>query len=159
MRKLLVTVLSLAFLVSCQSKTESTSTLQVEASNGTSEFKVGEVAYKAKIGTQYFGSDETTSQFSITCQQDEPLALLQITFANEKDATSNREYSTRENFMRIPEGEVSISLSGKDFGDLEYVSPEGKGAVSTKGRTLNIANLKLVNRDGAEKIVNAAIAF
>jgi hypothetical protein len=71
---------------SCNNKTSENNTVGIETSDKetTTTFTVDGTAYKGKVSTQYFGSNKETDNFSVVCQQDEPLVLLQAVFANEK---------------------------------------------------------------------------
>ena len=130
----------------------------VVATNGSNSFMVDGKEYFGKIETQYFG-DEKTGAFSVVCQQDDPLVLLQITFANEADAGTEKNLKLTQNFMRLENGEVNISLSGTAMGALEYVSSGAEADVSIKDRTIIIKNLQLANRDAAIKTVNATLSY
>ena len=157
MKKILMGLLTFcAMFVGCENKKEYVP--EVVSTNGSNAFTVDGKEYFGKVETQYFG-DEKTGAYSIVCQQDDPLVLLQITFANEEDAGSEKHLTLTQNFMRLENGEVYISLSGTAMGALEFVSTEAKGDVSVKDRTVTIKNLKLTNRERAIKTVSAILSF
>lgn len=122
-------------------------------------FTFNGTSFKGISSTQYFG-DKITGQFSVLCQQDEPLALLQAVFANEKDALSGVPLKPAESFYSLEAGEVHVALSGKAIGDNEFItSSSSSGSISISDKTLIIKDLKLYNGDHQEKVVNANISF
>ncbi|GAB3426114.1 hypothetical protein GCM10027516_29710 [Niabella aquatica] len=132
--------------------------LGLDRSSGqTANFSVGDITYSGKVSTQYFG-DKAKDGFSIVCQQDEPYALLQVTFATEAQAKGS--LKPAEGFYSMEPGEAHIALSGAKLGSQEFVTKEeSTGSISVEGNKLVLKNLKLFNLDGHSKTVNAALAF
>ncbi len=123
----------------------------------TASFTVDGKAYKGSVSTQYF-ADKVTGQFSVLCQQDEPLALLQAVFKNEKEAAGN--LKPAGGFYSMDPGEANIALSGTAIGDKEFITKSNStGNISVSDRTLTIKDLKLFNSDNKEKTINATIAY
>lgn len=137
---------------------EENASLTVNDDEGkTGSFSASGTDFKGRSSTQYFG-DKVTGQYSVLCQQDEPFALLQAIFSNEKETTGT--FKPKEGFMSIEPGQVHVALSGTAIGDKEFVTKSSStGSVSVSGRTLTIKDLKLYNRDNAEKVVSASIDF
>ena len=138
--------------------TEENASFTVNDDEGkTGSFSASGTDFKGKSSTQYFG-DKVTGQYSVLCQQDEPFALLQAVFSNEKETTGS--FKPKEGFMSIPAGEAHVALSGTAIGDKEFVTKSSStGSISVSGRTLTIKDLKLYNSDNAEKVVSASIDF
>ena len=170
--KSIVALISLALLItSCAGNgdkmnddTITKNAVEAATSNNNDEGKTGTFTFNGRtvsgtVETQYFGSDKVNSNFSVLCQYDEKdpkdllnpeFALLQITFLNEKDATSNA------NFKLIPgsklsttgaeSGSVIVSLSGSryTFHDKNYAgNSKSTGTIKVEGRQIIITNMKL----------------
>lgn len=123
----------------------------------TASFIVDGASYKGNVSTQYFG-DKITGQFSVVCQQDEPLALLQAVFKNEKEAAGN--LKPAGGFYSMEPGEAYVALSGPAIGDKEFITRSNStGSITVSDKTLTIKDLKLFNSDNKEKVVNATITY
>jgi hypothetical protein len=151
--------------------TESTTTTSSESSDEkTGEFSIDGTNVSGKVETQYFG-DKEKGNFSVLCQHNEGATsanfeLLQATFVNEKDATTNpnlKIYSGSSLPMTEPEpGIVAVALSGVggDLGDKEYTgTSKSTGSITISNKVLTIKDLTLYNSDGKMKTVNAKIPF
>ncbi len=151
--------------------TENTSAAPSENNDEKSgEFSIDGTTIKGKAETQYFG-DKEKGNFSVLCQHNEsaPSAnfeLLQATFVNEKDATTNSNlkiYSGSSLPMTEPEpGIVAVALSGvgSDLGDKQFTGTgKSTGSITVSNRVLTIKDLTLYNSDGKMKTVNAKIPF
>lgn len=145
---------------SCNSNTpkeSNTADIEISDKAKTAAFTVDGTAYKGKVTTQYFG-DKVTGQFSVLCQQDEPFALLQAVFKNEKEAAGS--LKPAGGFYSMEPGEAHIALSGTAIGDKEYVTKSNStGTITVSNKTLTIKDLKLFNSDNKEKVVNATIGY
>ena len=131
--------------------------IEIADEGKSASFTVDGTTYKGNVSTQYFG-DKVTGQFSVLCQQDEPLALLQAVFKNEKEAAGN--LKAAEGFYSMEPGEANIALSGTAIGEKEFVTKTGStGTISVSGRTMTIKDLKLFNADNQEKVVSATIGY
>ncbi|MBS1496755.1 MAG: hypothetical protein JSU03_02755 [Bacteroidetes bacterium] len=137
---------------------------------GTFSFDGKEVS--APTETQYFG-DKEKGNFSVLCQHnesDEPtnsnFELLQVTFSNEKDATSNAALKINDGAM-LPmsdpqTGLVAVALSGlgNNLGSKQFVGTDkSTGTITVKNRVIEIKSLVLYNADGEKRIVNASLPF
>lgn len=126
-----------------------------------------------KMQTQYFG-DREKDNFSVLCQHNESddpananFELLQVTFLNEKDATSNPNLKIYDGGSSLPmtapePGIVAVSLEGMGNGlDKKLFTGTGKstGSITVSNRTVKIKDLKLFNSDGTSKTVQATLAF
>jgi hypothetical protein len=139
------------------SKEISNAGIEISEKAKSASFTVDGAAYKGNVTTQYF-ADKVTGQFSVLCQQDEPFALLQAVFKNEKEASGS--LKPAGGFYSIESGETNIALSGTAIGDKEFVTKSNStGSITVSGKTLIIKDLKLFNSDNKEKIVNASIAY
>ena len=150
---------SLAFVACNSNASKDTNNAGIEISDKakTASFSVDGTDCKGKVTTQYF-ADKVTGQFSVLCQQDEPLALLQAVFKNEKDATGV--LKPAEGFYSMEPGEANIALSGTAFGEKEFVTKSNStGTITVADRHIIIKDLKLFNSDNKEKIVNANIGY
>ena len=168
MKKSILALVLITLLVACGDKKKTSSTessasaentgLTVNEDDGkTGSFSADGADFKGKSSTQYFG-DKVTGQFSVLCQQDEPLALLQAVFANEKEATGT--LKPIEGFMSIPAGEAHVMLSGTAIGDKQFVTKSNStGTITLEGKKMIIKDLKLFNSDNKEKVVTANIEF
>ncbi len=146
--------------VSCNNKdTKENMVTDIETSDKakTASFIVDGGSYKGNVSTQYFG-DKVTGQFSVVCQQDEPLALLQAVFKNEKEAAGNLKLAG--GFYSMEPGEAYIALSGAAIGDKEFITRSNStGIITVSDKTLTIKDLKLFNSDNKEKVVSATISY
>lgn len=180
-KKILVLSAAVALLASCgDDKITKTDASPSETGNvaitESSDEKSGEFSFDGKsvtgkATTQYFGSDKEKSNFSVLCQHDESATsanfeLLQITFLNEKDATTNsalKLYDGSQLPMTEPEpGSYTVALSGvgNGFDGQQFTgSDKSTGSLSVSNRTVIIKDLVLFTRDGDKKIVNAKIPF
>ena len=169
MKKSIIALVSaIILLIACGDKKKTSSAESSSSAENTGltvnkdEEKAGSFSaegtdYKGKSSTQYFG-DKVTGQFSVLCQQDEPLALLQAVFANEKEATGT--LKPIEGFMSMQAGEAHITLSGTAIGDKQFVTKSNStGSIAIQGKKMIIKDLKLFNSDNKEKVVTANIEF
>jgi hypothetical protein len=181
MKKTMIIFAAITLLISCGDKkktttdgpaTESSSSTSSESSDEkTGEFSFDGKSVTGKATTQYFGSDKEKSNFSVLCQHNESATsanfeLLQVTFVNEKDATTNsalKLYDGSQLPMTEPEaGSYTVALSGvgDGFKDQEFTgSAKSTGTLTVSDRTLIIKDLVLFTRDGDKKTVNAKIPF
>lgn len=142
-----------------------------EGKTGTFSFDGKEVS--AEVTTQYFGSDKEKSNFSVLCQHNEGGAadpefeLLQVTFINEKEATTNPALKIYDGGSMLPmtepePGIVSVALSGVGggFKKEEFTGNEkSTGSITVAGKTVTIKDLVLFTRSGEKKTVNARLPF
>jgi hypothetical protein len=153
-------VATIFLATACNSGTKETTTAGIQTSDkeNTASFKIDGATINGKVSTQYFGSNKETDNFSVLCQQDEPLTLLQATFANEKNAKVAG-LKPKGGSYKVNEGEYGLTLtiagSDKEFN----VNEKSGGSLKVEGNTLTITDIKLFDRDGKEKVVNAVIAF
>jgi hypothetical protein len=123
----------------------------------TGSFTVDGTSFNGRSSTQYFG-DKVSGQFSVLCQQDEPFALLQAVFNNEKDAAGTLKPASGS--YSVAPGDANIALSGTAIGDKEFVTRSGStGSITVTDKTLILKDLKLFNSDNQEKIVSATISY
>lgn len=146
--------------VSCNSnssKESNIASIEISDKAKTASFIVDGASYKGNVSTQYFG-DKVTGQFSVVCQQDEPLALLQAVFKNEKEAAGN--LKPAEGFYSMEPDEAYVALSGLAIGDKEFITRSNStGIITVADKTLTLKDLKLFNSDNKEKIVSATISY
>lgn len=136
---------------------------------GTFSFDGKEVS--AKVETQYFG-DKVKGNFSVLCQHepsDDPtnadFELLQVTFINENDATTNTNLKIYKGGSVLPAtepvpGSVSVSLSGvgNGFTDKQFTgSSKSTGTISVSNKTLTLKDVVLFDTDGEKRTVNATM--
>jgi len=137
--------------------TEGTGLTVNDSEGKTGSFSADGAAFKGKSSTQYFG-DKITGQFSVLCQQDEPFALLQAVFANEKEASGS--LKPGESAYKVYPGDANIALSGTAIGEKEFVTRSNStGSITVNGKELVIKDLQLFDADNKEKKLNATIAF
>ncbi len=133
---------------------ETTSIADDESENKSATFKVDGTEFKGRVSTQHFGGE--SNNFSVLCQQNEPFALLQAVFANEKEAKGNTTLKPAASFYNITEG-VNIALT---LGDEKFnTSDKSTGIISVEGKKLILKDLKLFNDNKKEKILTATIPF
>jgi len=181
MKKTIIIFAAITLLVSCGDKKKTTtdgSTTEASSPSSTEsndekkgEFSIDGKTVTGKATTQYFGSDKEKSNFSVLCQHDESTTsanfeLLQITFLNEKDATTNsalKLYHGSQLPMTEPEaGSYTVALSGvgNGLGSEEFTgSDKSTGSLNVTDRTVIIKDLVLFTRSGEKKTVNAKIPF
>lgn len=164
MKQIILSVFAIAALAasSCNSKktAENNNTVvEATANPAATVFTVDGKEYKGKVSTQYFGSNKETDNFSILCQQDEPLVLLQATFANEKDARSGTVLKVKGGSYKTNVGEfgLSLTIAGEEK---EFIANEkSTGTLKIEDHKMIVTDMKLFDQDGKEKVVNAIIAF
>jgi hypothetical protein len=145
---------------SCNSSSKESNTAGIQTSDkeNTASFKVDGATFNGKVSTQYFGSNKETDNFSVLCQQDEPFTLLQAVFANEKDAKSNN-LKPQGGSYNVGAGQFGLSLSVTGS-DKEFIANEKSGgSLKVDGKKMTVTDMKLFDRDGKEKTVNAVIEF
>lgn len=183
MKKTFICATALFLIVACgenkktetNNNTPTTETSTTSSGSESSDEKTGEFSFDGKSvtgssSTQYFG-DKEKGNFSVLCQHNESATsanfeLLQATFVNEKDATTNpnlKIYSGSSLPMTEPEpGIVAVALSGvgSDLGEKEYTgTSKSTGSISVSNRVLIIKDLTLYNSEGKMKTVSAKIPF
>ncbi len=181
MKKIFFCAAALCLLVACgdskkkpsneaSAQTDNTNTsLGQNDDEKTGEFTIDGATVTGKVTTQYFG-DKEKGNFSVLCQHNEGATsanfeLLQVTFVNEKDATSStlKIHDSGNLPMTEPEaGLVAVSLSGvgSDLGDKQFTgSGKSTGSITVSNRVLTIKDLTLYNSDGKMKTVSARIGF
>lgn len=162
-KTMIILAATVSILTACSDKKkapagDNTTTLNEESSEGkTGSFSVDGTSFNGKSSTQYFG-DKVTGQFSVLCQQDEPFALLQAVFNNEKAADG--ELKPAGGAYSVPAGEANIALSGTAIGDKQFVTASNStGSITVSGNKLVLKDLKLFNSDKQEKTVSATINY
>jgi len=176
MKKTIIVIAAITLLVSCGDKKKTTTdgatteTTNESSDDKTGEFSIDGKSVTGKATTQYFGSDKEKSNFSVLCQHDESATsanfeLLQVTFVNEKDATSStlKLYEGGQLPMTEPEaGAYTVSLSGvgEGFKDEPFTgSSKSTGSVYVSNRTVIVKDLILFTSSGDKKTVSATIPF
>ncbi len=134
---------------------ETTSITDNESENKSATFKVDGTEFKGRVSTQQFGGE--SNNFSVLCQQNEPYALLQAVFANEKEANGTTTLKPAESFYNVSAG-VNIALT---LGDEKYnTSDKSTGTISVDGKKLILKDLKLFNSETKkEKVLTATLPF
>ena len=122
-------------------------------------FTIDGETIKGKVSTQYFGSNKATDNFSVLCQQDDPLVLLQATFANEKDAAKSGLTPKGFDGYKVNEGQYDLTLTPAGGTETFVATDKTQGAIKVESNAVVINNMKLFNREGKEKVVNATIKF
>ncbi|MCD2423428.1 hypothetical protein LQ567_11695 [Niabella pedocola] len=136
-------------------------------------FSVDGKEVHAAVTTQYFGNDKERSGFSVLCQHNEGDAtnpnfqLLQVTFVNEKDATTNPALKIYDGGSTLPmtepePGIVAVALSGigAGFNNEEFTgSKKSTGTITVADRAVTIKDLVLFTQSGEKKTVNAVLPF
>ncbi len=132
---------------------ETTSITDNESEDKSATFKVDGTEFKGRVSTQQFANDG----FSVLCQQNEPFALLQAVFANEKEATGTANFKPSESFYGVAAGDVNIALT---LGDEKFnTTDKSTGIISVDGKKLILKDLKLFNSAKKEKVLTATIPF
>lgn len=123
----------------------------------TGSFSVDAQNFNGKTSTQYFG-DKIKDQFSVLCQQDDPFALLQITFANEAEAKGNPKPA--DGFYSMEPGEAHVAVSGTDLGDKEFATKEkSTGSITVSDHQIILKDLQIFNQYWASKTINATLNY
>ncbi len=162
MKKTFFYVLTVAtFLTtSCNSGSKESNAAGVQTSNkeNTASFTVDGANFKGKVSTQYFGSNKETDNFSVLCQQDEPLTLLQATFANEKNAKVSGLKPAGGSY-KVSDGEYGLSLRVADSNKEFNANDKSGGSLKVEGNKMTITDMKLFDSDGKQKLVSGTIVF
>jgi len=159
---LYVMVVSTITITSCTNNTsEKAAVTRIEATGqtNTASFTVDGTSYKGKVSTQYFGSNTETDNFSVLCQQDDPLVLLQATFANEKDAANSELKPKGFDGYKVNAGQFDLSLTPAGSTENFVATDKTTGTIKVEHKKIVISNIKLFNREGQEKLVNGTIEF
>ena len=152
---------ALAFSISsCNSKSKESNTAGLETPDKetTATFTVDGTDYTGKVSTQYFGSNKETDNFSVVCQQDEPLVLLQAVFANEKDVKS-ADLKPNGSSYNVGVGNFGLELTIAGAPKMFIANPKSGGTLTVEGHKMMIKGMKLFDSGGKEKTVNATINF
>ena len=155
------TLTAIAFLTTaCNSgsKESDTADIQISDKESTASFNVDGKIYKGKVSTQYFGSNKETDNFSVLCQQDEPLVLLQAVFANEKDAQSAGLKPNGSSY-NVAAGNFGLELTIAGEPKMFIANPKSGGTLTVEGNKMTITDMKLFDMDGKEKTVSGTIDF
>lgn len=143
-----------------------------EGKTGTFSFDGKEVS--GRVETQHFGSDKTKANFSVLCQHNESddsananFELLQVTFRNENDATTNPSLKIYDGGSQLPmtepePGIVAVSLSGVGSGldkDEFTGNEKSTGTIRVSGKTVTIKDLVLFSSSGERKTINAMLPY
>ncbi len=144
----------------CNSGSKESNTSGIETSDKeiTATFTVDATDYKGKVSTQYFGSNKETDNFSVLCQQSDPLVLLQAVFANEKDAQSVGLKPNGSSY-NVGAGNFGLELTIAGEPKMFIANPKSGGTVTVKRHKMIITNMKLFDQDGKEKTVSGTINF
>lgn len=160
MKKLIIYSFIAMSLYNSSCKSSETKIENVETSSESKEgsFTVDGTKVTGNVSTQYFGSNKETDNFSVLCQQDEPLTLLQATFANEKNAKAGTLVAKGGSY-KVNNGEFGLELtvfgSEKQF----IANDKSGGSLKVEGNKLTITEMKLFDADGKSKVVNGTINF
>jgi hypothetical protein len=154
-------ITSTLFIAACNGN--KTNNVQVtglpsEAKGDVAVFTIDGTSIKGKVSTQYFGSDKADN-FSILCQQDEPLYLLQATFANEKEVKSDESLKPKGGSYKVNVGEYGLTLTTPETNGQFIANSKSTGTLKVNGNNLVIAGLTLYNSDGKEKKISGTIPF
>ena len=167
MKKTIITcAAAVTLLISCGDNKKSSSdtgtskeTISIaddDSEDKSATFKVDGTEFKGRVTTQQFANEG----FSVLFQQNEPYALLQAVFTNEKEANGTATFKPAESFYSVPAGEVNIALSGTAVGDKQFNTTDAStGTISVDGKKLILKDLKLFNKAKKEKVLTATILF
>ena len=160
MKKLIIYTLLLTTLYTTGCKENESKTDIVEESSESKDgsFTVDGTKMTGKVSTQYFGSNKETDNFSVLCQQDEPLALLQATFANEKNAKAGTLVPQGSSYQ-VSEGQFGLDLTVPGSDKRFIANDKSGGSLKIDGNKMTITEMKLFDADGKTKVVNATINF
>lgn len=160
-------LLALLLINACNSSTEKNETTSAEEESADEDVKTAKViigdidqdtTIQCKISTQFFGSNRDTDNFSVLCQQDEPLHILQVTFANESEARSGKALNIKGGSYKVNSGEFSIEYSNPD-GKQFIAKSESSGSLKVQNNRIYISDYKLYDSDKNERIIDAEIEF
>jgi len=102
-------LMSFSILAVACSKDKNTDT---NSTGKTGTFKIDGVTYTGNTETQTFAN----GSYSIICQQDDPLKLIQITFHNQAEAEAGGTFTIDDyTYATIPSGKVNIGVDGLTF--------------------------------------------
>ncbi len=165
--KTYIFLLTLLLINACNSPTEqievtNTEEESIEETVKTAKVTIGHVdqdtTIQCKICTQYFGSNKETDNFSVVCQQDEPLHILQMTFANEAEARSGTALNVKGGSYKVNSGEYRLEYSSPD-GKQFVAKSESSGSLKVQNNKIYISDYKLYDSDKNERIIDAEIEF
>ena len=160
-KTIIICAAALTLLISCGEKKSSSDTGAAKEAISTADdnsgksatFKVDGTEYKGKVETQHFAGDG----FSVLCQQDEPFALLQAVFANEKEASGTAYFKPSSSFYGVSAGDVNVALT---MGDEKYnTTDKSTGIISVEEKKLILKDLKLFDSNKKEKIITSTLPF
>lgn len=183
-KPLLLAILSVVTLISCAGSDDKAASNIAAAADDAGhtankeEEKTGNFSFDGKpvsgfVQTRYFG-DKNKDNFSVLCQHNESndpsnanFELLQVTFVNEKEATTNPVLKIYSGGSSLPMTEpkpdvVAVSLTGvgNGLGSEEFTgSDKSTGSITVIDRTIEIKDLVLFTRSGNKKIISATLPF
>ncbi len=160
MKKLIIYTMLLATLYTtgCKGNENKTGITDESSSSKKGSFTVDGTKMSGRVSTQYFGSNKEIDNFSVLCQQDEPLALLQATFANEKNAKAGTLVAKGGSY-KVSDGEFGLELTAPGFDKQFIANDKSGGSLKVDGNKMTITDMKLFDADGKVKTVNATINF
>jgi hypothetical protein len=133
---------------------ETSSITDDDSEDKSATFKVDGTEFKGRVSTQHFGGE--SNNFSVLCQQNEPFALLQAVFANEKEANGTSTLKPAESFYNVSAG-VNIALT---LGDEKFnTTDKSTGTIAVDGKKLILKDLKLFDSNKKEKVLTATLPF
>lgn len=158
-----IAITALALFTSCGDN-KKTTTADTKDSTGTTTFTSDDTEKKGSYnvdGKTFEGKitlqTMAKSQYSVLCQQDDPFSLLQITFANEKEARSDATLKASDDFYSMDGGDVQVSLSAEK----EYTTKSNStGTITVKGNSVTLKDVQLFDAEKkAVHVVNATLSF
>ncbi|MCB9032843.1 MAG: hypothetical protein H6553_03315 [Chitinophagales bacterium] len=145
----LIVLMSLSIVTTACSNDKNTDT---NSTGKTGSFKIDGVEYTGNTETQTFSN----GSYSIICQQDNPLKLIQITFHNQAEAEAGGTFTVDDySYATTPTGKVNIGVDGLTF-DPNSVSY----TINVSGNKITISsniNLTSTGAGTTTTTVNSAI--
>lgn len=118
-------------IVSTSCKKDKTNGTNNTGKTGT--FSIDGVAYSGETEVQTF----VNNNYSIICQQDSPLKLIQITFHNKTEAETGGTFDVADDALNVPSGVVNVGVDGLTF------DPIGIRTITVSSKKITISNLPL----------------
>lgn len=127
-------LLSLSF--ACSKKE---SEIDLEESGKKGKFKIDGVMYTGKTSILTIGG-----VYTVSCQQDEPFKLIQITFGSKAEAEKGGNFKVRDFGIDELNEEVELGIDGLTF------DPDGDYTLSVTNKKIVINNVKLIQTGTAK---------
>lgn len=129
----------------------------ISSSSSKSSFIIDGAMFFGDVSIEDFDEKRESSNFTISCHQNEPSALLQLNFFSKKDVTSKPTHEPQENHITVWAGMYNITYR---IGDMGYSTHDkSKGSITATSNLITLVDVELFNDKGEIKKINGTVNF